>query len=99
MIAFRAKDEVEVQAFHRAALENGGSDKGKPGTRPYYDPTFYVCYVRDPDGNKLACVYHRHKPYFAIVQMHLIGCSGPQAIGREGGMPQNSRLHENMRGG
>ena len=39
------------------------SDEGAPGTRPYYEPTFYVAYVRDPDGNKLACVYHKHKLY------------------------------------
>jgi catechol 2,3-dioxygenase-like lactoylglutathione lyase family enzyme len=62
MIAFRAKDEAQVQAFHAAALEHGGTDEGAPGTRPYYEPTFYVAYVRDPDGNKLACVYHKHTP-------------------------------------
>ena len=62
MIAFRAADEAQVQAFHRAALAHGGSDEGAPGTRPYYEPQFYVAYVRDPDGNKLACVFHHHRP-------------------------------------
>lgn len=62
MIAFRAKNEAQVQAFHSTVLENGGSDEGGPGTRPYYQPSFYVAYVRDPDGNKLACVFHKHKP-------------------------------------
>jgi catechol 2,3-dioxygenase-like lactoylglutathione lyase family enzyme len=62
MFGFRAKDERQVQAFHAAALANGGSDEGAPGTRPYYDPDFYVAYVRDPDGNKLSCFYHRHRP-------------------------------------
>jgi catechol 2,3-dioxygenase-like lactoylglutathione lyase family enzyme len=62
MIAYRAKDEAQVQAIHQAALANGGSDEGGPGTRPYYEPSFYVAYVRDPDGNKLACAFHRHKP-------------------------------------
>lgn len=61
MFAFRAKDEAQVQAFHVAALKNGGSDEGAPGTRPYYESTFYVAYVRDPDGNKLACVFHKHQ--------------------------------------
>jgi catechol 2,3-dioxygenase-like lactoylglutathione lyase family enzyme len=61
MFAFRATDEAQVQAFHRAALKHGGSDEGAPGTRPHYDPTFYVAYVRDPDGNKLACAYHKYK--------------------------------------
>jgi catechol 2,3-dioxygenase-like lactoylglutathione lyase family enzyme len=61
MIAFRAESEAQVQSFHATALEHGGSDEGLPGTRPYYPPWFYVAYVRDPDGNKLACVYHKHK--------------------------------------
>jgi len=65
MIAFRARSEREVQAFHAAALANGGSDEGGPGTRPYYEPSFYVAYVRDPDGNKLACVFHNHRPHGA----------------------------------
>jgi catechol 2,3-dioxygenase-like lactoylglutathione lyase family enzyme len=62
MVTLRAKSEAEVHAFHKAALANGGSDEGAPGTRPTYEPTFYVAYVRDPDGNKLACVFHRHRP-------------------------------------
>lgn len=61
MIAFRAKDEIQVQAFHAAALACGGTDAGAPGTRPYYEPSFFVAYVRDPDGNKLAAVYHKYK--------------------------------------
>jgi hypothetical protein len=70
MIAFRAKDEVQVQAFHAAALEDGGSDEGAPGTRPYYEPTFYVAYVRDPDGNNLACVYHSQKKRTRMTSVH-----------------------------
>jgi catechol 2,3-dioxygenase-like lactoylglutathione lyase family enzyme len=62
MIAFRAKDEAQVGHFHAVALKYGGTDEGAPGTRSYYEPSFYVAYVRDPDGNKLACVYHKHIP-------------------------------------
>lgn len=62
MIAFEAKDEAQVRAFHAAALASGGSDEGPPGTRPYYGPRFFVAYVRDPDGNKLACVFHKYQP-------------------------------------
>lgn len=62
MIALRASSAAQVRAFHAAALSNGGTDEGKPGTRPYYEPGFYVCYVRDPDGNKLACAYHKYDP-------------------------------------
>jgi hypothetical protein len=39
---------------------NGGSDEGAPGTRAYYSPTFYVAYVRDPDGNKLAAAFYEY---------------------------------------
>lgn len=61
MIALRAGSEAVVQAFHAAALAHGGTDEGAAGTRSYYDPSFYVAYVRDPDGNKLACVFHHHQ--------------------------------------
>ena len=30
--------------------------EGPPGLRLLYNPDFYACYVRDPDGNKLAVV-------------------------------------------
>lgn len=60
MVALRAESAAQVQAFHAAALSHGGTDEGAPGTRPYYEPSFYVAYVRDPDGNKLACVFHRY---------------------------------------
>lgn len=62
MVTLRARNEAEVHAFHRAALASGGTDEGAPGTRPRYQPSFYVAYVRDPDGNKLACVFHHHEP-------------------------------------
>ncbi|MBM3583294.1 MAG: VOC family protein [Alphaproteobacteria bacterium] len=55
MLAFPAKTRPMVDAFHAAALANGGSDDGKPGLRPYA-PDWYACYVRDPDGNKLSAV-------------------------------------------
>jgi catechol 2,3-dioxygenase-like lactoylglutathione lyase family enzyme len=55
MIALNAPSRAAVHAFHAAALENGGIDEGAPGLRPY-SPNFYACFVRDPDGNKLAAV-------------------------------------------
>ena len=56
MVAFEAKSREAVQAFHAAALANGGSDEGAPGLREHYAPDFYAAYVRDPEGNKLAAV-------------------------------------------
>ncbi|MEC8196864.1 MAG: VOC family protein, partial [Pseudomonadota bacterium] len=35
-------------------LAAGGTDEGSPGFRPDYGPHFYVSYLRDPDGNKIA---------------------------------------------
>ncbi|MFO1033726.1 MAG: VOC family protein [Hyphomicrobiales bacterium] len=58
LTAFRAESRASVDAFHEAALANGGTDDGAPGLRPYH-PTFYSCYVRDPDGNKLSAVCER----------------------------------------
>lgn len=55
MPAFEAASRAAVDAFHRTALEHGGTDEGAPGPRPY-GPGFYACYVRDPDGNKLSAV-------------------------------------------
>jgi catechol 2,3-dioxygenase-like lactoylglutathione lyase family enzyme len=54
MVAFRAGSWREVEQFHAAALAHGGASEGAPGLRPRYQPDFYVAYVRDPDGNKLA---------------------------------------------
>ena len=36
------------------ALAAGGSDEGQPGFRATYGPRFYVSYLRDPQGNKIA---------------------------------------------
>jgi catechol 2,3-dioxygenase-like lactoylglutathione lyase family enzyme len=55
LIAFKAATRKQVDAFHAAALANGGQDDGPPGLRPYH-AKFYSCYVRDPDGNKLSAV-------------------------------------------
>lgn len=56
MVALRARDWRSVQEFHTQALAHGGRSEGAPGLRTQYNPDFYACYVRDPDGNKLAVV-------------------------------------------
>ena len=56
--ALVAVDEAAVRAFHAAGLAAGGSDEGGPGYRPY-GPSFYTCYLRDPDGNKISAVCER----------------------------------------
>lgn len=55
MTAFRVATASEVDELHNIAIQGGGSDEGKPGFRPEaYGDKFYVAYVRDLDGNKLA---------------------------------------------
>lgn len=56
MVSFKAESWGQVEAFHEAALTNGGTSEGEPGLRLQYNPDFYVAYIRDPDGNKLAAV-------------------------------------------
>jgi catechol 2,3-dioxygenase-like lactoylglutathione lyase family enzyme len=56
MIALSARTWQQVSNFHAAAIGNGGTSEGAPGLRPQYNDDFYAAYVRDPDGNKLACV-------------------------------------------
>lgn len=56
MVALKADSWAAVRDFHRAAMDNGGISEGEPGLRPHYADDFFVAYVRDPDGNKLAAV-------------------------------------------
>jgi catechol 2,3-dioxygenase-like lactoylglutathione lyase family enzyme len=57
-LAFIAPSTAAVDAFHAAALANGGTDNGAPGPRPNYGPGYYAAFVRDPDGNNLEAVHH-----------------------------------------
>lgn len=54
MVAFDAQTQAQVRALHAAALNAGGQDEGAPGFRDAYGPRFYVAYLRDPQGNKIA---------------------------------------------
>lgn len=54
MVAFQLRDQQQVRDLHAAALAAGGSDEGQPGFRAAYGPRFYVGYLRDPQGNKIA---------------------------------------------
>jgi catechol 2,3-dioxygenase-like lactoylglutathione lyase family enzyme len=54
MVAFEAQSQKEVRDLHAAAIDAGGFDEGQPGFRDAYGPRFYVGYLRDPQGNKIA---------------------------------------------
>jgi catechol 2,3-dioxygenase-like lactoylglutathione lyase family enzyme len=57
-LAFPARENATVDAFHRAAIEAGYRDNGAPGERPRYHPGYYGAYVLDPDGNNVEVVNH-----------------------------------------
>lgn len=53
--AFTAPDKAAVDAFYKAALENGGRDNGPPGPRDGA-AHYYGAFVFDPEGNNIeAC--------------------------------------------
>ena len=54
MVAFDAQNQRQVRALHAAALAAGGRDEGAPGFRADYGARFFVGYLRDPQGNKIA---------------------------------------------
>lgn len=55
-VCLRASSIDEVQAFHAAAVANGGISDGAPGLRPEYTARYYAAFVRDPEGNKIEAV-------------------------------------------
>ncbi|NYF36397.1 MULTISPECIES: VOC family protein [Stenotrophomonas] len=63
-LAFQARDRATVEAFHQAALANGGKDNGAPGERPYH-PGYYAAFALDPDGNNIEVVFHGPAAYSA----------------------------------
>jgi catechol 2,3-dioxygenase-like lactoylglutathione lyase family enzyme len=52
-VCFVAARRAEVDAFHQAALSQGGRDNGKPGLRADYGDNYYAAFVIDPDGYRL----------------------------------------------
>jgi len=57
-VAFAAPTRDAVDAFHAAALAQGGTDNGAPGLRPEYHDHYYAAYVIDPDGTNAEAVCH-----------------------------------------
>jgi catechol 2,3-dioxygenase-like lactoylglutathione lyase family enzyme len=55
-ICLRARSSVDVDAFHRAALDAGGASDGAPGLRPHDRVRYYAAFIRDPDGNRIEAV-------------------------------------------
>jgi catechol 2,3-dioxygenase-like lactoylglutathione lyase family enzyme len=57
-IAFPAREDATVRAFHAAALAAGYEDHGGPGERAVYHPGYYGAFVLDPDGHNVEVVNH-----------------------------------------
>lgn len=57
-LAFVAENRGQVEAFHRAALEAGARDHGKPGLRPNYSGKYFAAFVIGPDGHNIEVVCH-----------------------------------------
>jgi catechol 2,3-dioxygenase-like lactoylglutathione lyase family enzyme len=55
-ICLRARSTSEVDAFHAAALNAGGSSDGPPGLRPHDRVRYYAAFIVDPDGNRIEAV-------------------------------------------
>jgi catechol 2,3-dioxygenase-like lactoylglutathione lyase family enzyme len=52
-VCFDAPTRVSVDRFHIAGLRHGGSDHGRPGTRPDYGADYYAAFLKDPDGYRI----------------------------------------------
>jgi catechol 2,3-dioxygenase-like lactoylglutathione lyase family enzyme len=55
-VCLRARSTGEIDAFHAAALSNGGTSDGAPGLRPHDRVKYYAAFVLDPDGNRIEAV-------------------------------------------
>lgn len=56
-LCFNAPSDAAVDAFHAAAVANGGTDEGAPGLRPHFGPDYYAAFVFDPEGWKLEVLH------------------------------------------
>ena len=58
-IGFAIDDPVQIDAWHKAGVEHGGTAiEDPPGVRASVIGDLYLAYLRDPDGNKLCALYH-----------------------------------------
>jgi catechol 2,3-dioxygenase-like lactoylglutathione lyase family enzyme len=55
-VCLRARSPEAVDAFHRIALAEGGTDDGAPGDRQGQMTVYYGAFIRDMDGNRIEAV-------------------------------------------
>ncbi|MDQ4419092.1 VOC family protein [Sphingobium sp. DEHP117] len=57
-VGFAMDSPEQVDAWHKAGTENGGTAiEDPPGVRQAAFGNLYLAYLRDPDGNKLCALY------------------------------------------
>lgn len=62
-VCLRVRSAELVDAFHAAALANGGTSDGAPGLRPHDgEGGYYAAFIRDADGNRIEVVTFTPKP-------------------------------------
>jgi catechol 2,3-dioxygenase-like lactoylglutathione lyase family enzyme len=57
-LAFPARENETVDAFHRVATAAGYRDNGPPAERPVYHEGYYGAFVLDPNGHNVEVVNH-----------------------------------------
>lgn len=57
-VAFVAPDRAAVDAFHAAAIANGGTSKHPPAIHDKYHAGYYGAFVFDPGKNNIEAVFH-----------------------------------------
>lgn len=57
MPALKANSRAQVDEIYAAGLACGGTDAGSPGIREAYTADFYVAYLHDPVGYKIAVFF------------------------------------------
>ncbi len=61
-VAFVAPSRAAVDAFHAAAIANGGTSKHPPAIHTEYHAGYYGAFVFDPGRNNIEAVFHDRAP-------------------------------------
>ncbi|MEO6291142.1 MAG: VOC family protein [Burkholderiaceae bacterium] len=62
-LGFAMQSPEQADAFHAAGVANGGTTcEEPPGWRDGAVGKLYLCYLRDPDGNKICGLHRAPKP-------------------------------------
>ena len=60
-LMFTASSQEDVHAFHRAALDAGGTENGPPAYQGAEEMGYFAALVFDPDGNTLEAGHRQRR--------------------------------------